>query len=916
VLLGRERELEEIDRLLTDARAGDGGAMLIVGEAGIGKTALLTAARARFGDARVIEAGGIEAEASLPYAALGEIAGPLLGSGFALPQPQSDAIRAALSLGPTPMAGERFATCAALLGLLASAAEREPVLVIVDDAHWLDPASRECLGYAARRLSGRRVALLAASRPGGRDLFVGTDAVLRLELSRLSSGDARRLLQESAPGAAPDALDSLLETAAGNPLALLELPARLSEDQRRGHSPVENVPVGGALLDAFQGRLAELPPRSRDGVLVASAAMDRELAPVVAACGDLGIDTAALEDAETAGVFRLTETQVLFSHPLFKAVAHGQASPAKRRRVHRALAQHSEPDSRAWHLAAAAIGPDAEAASRLEEAAGRATARGAHGVAADALQRAAQLSDDPDAQSRRLYAAALAAATGGAYERCAALLEPVTEIEDPRVRAQVRHMLALVTMTGGIGDVMDCSVLLSEEAERILPIDPGLAAAMYADAGLMAGVADRIELILPSAERAIAALPEGAPAMVRCQVQSLLGMGLALAGRTGAAREALDRAGAVLDGPWELSPATQSSAFGLLARVSTGQEMLLLEEIGVMTRAARETGTLGLLPYLLSVAADARQRVGDWDGAARAAAEAIEIAEEHEQLGLLPFGLVISGRLRAARGERSQAREEIERGMALAEGVEMGVILVWAHAALGFLALGDGNTEEAIAELEWVRESHRSTGTEDPTIVPWAPDLVEALTQAGRRDEAESASAQLDAQAEATGVALPRALAARCRGLIAEADFEREFESALELHAEASAPFERGRTLLAYGSRLHRARRRVDGRERLREALEVFEGLGATPWAKRTEAELTAAGAIHRDPIADPDELSPQEIRVAVAVAAGATNREVAAKLYLSPKTIEFHLGRVYRKLGIHSRTELATLVAKGKLVS
>jgi DNA-binding CsgD family transcriptional regulator len=246
----------------------------------------------------------------------------------------------------------------------------------------------------------------------------------------------------------------------------------------------------------------------------------------------------------------------------------------------------------------------------------------------------------------------------------------------------------------------------------------------------------------------------------------------------------------------------------------------------------------------------------------------------------------------------------------------MGVILVWAHAALGFLALGDGNTEEAIAELKWVRESHRSTGTEDPTIVPWAPDLVEALTQAGRRDEAESASAQLDAQAEATGVALPRALAARCRGLIAEADFEREFESALELHAEASAPFERGRTLLAYGSRLHRARRRVDGRERLREALEVFEGLGATPWAKRTEAELTAAGAIHRDPIADPDELSPQEIRVAVAVAAGATNREVAAKLYLSPKTIEFHLGRVYRKLGIHSRTELATLVAQGKLVS
>ena len=915
MLLGRERELVEIDRLLTDACAWDGRALLIVGEAGIGKTALLSAARERAGNARVIEAAGIEAEASLPYAVLGEIAGPLLEGRFELPGAQSEAIEAALALGPAPDApGDRFATCAALLTLLASAAERQPLLVIVDDAHWLDPASGECLGYAARRLAGSRVALLSASRQGARDLLAGSNAVQKLELSGLDHGDARKLLEESAPGAAPDALDSLLRTAAGNPLALLELPARLSDEQQRGHLPVENVSVGGALLDAFEGRLAALPPASRHGVVVASAAVDRELPPVIAACGDLGIGTAALEEAESAGIIRLTEARVLFSHPLFKAVAYEQAAPAERRRAHRALAEHSDPDSRAWHLAAATIGPNTEAADLLEGAAERATARGAHGVAADALQRAAQLSMDGGVQSRRLYAAALAAATGGAYERCAALLEPVKEIADPLVRARVMHILALVTMTGGIGTAMDGHSLLLEEAERILPLDPALAAAMHADAGLMAAVAGQIELILPAADKAIAALPENAPAMVSCQVHSLLGMGRALAGQTAASREALDEAGRFLGERWELSTATQSAAFGLQARVCTGQERLLLEEVTLMGKAARETGTVGLLSYLQSVAADTAYRVGDWDEAAQSSAEAIEIAEQHGQLGVLPFGLVVSGRLRAARGETQRAREEIERGLALAESVGLGVLALWGHAALGFLALGIGRADATISELLWIGEAQRRSGTADPSIVPWAPDLVEALDQAGRRDHAERATDRLDAQAEATGVALPRALAARCRGLVADSDFEQPFERSLELHAEASAPFERARTLLAFGSRLHRARRRVDGRERLREALEIFDELGATPWAQRTTAELRAAGAIRRDPVADPDELSPQEVRVALAVAEGATNKQVAARLYLSPKTIDFHLGRVYRKLGIHSRTELATLVAKGDL--
>jgi DNA-binding NarL/FixJ family response regulator/tetratricopeptide (TPR) repeat protein len=917
VLLGRESELTEIDGLLTDASEGRGRALLILGEAGIGKTALLDAARERADALRVIEVAGIEAEADLPYSALGEITAPLLDDLPTLPTAQAEAIGAALALGASPPGpGDRFATCAAFLGLLEQASEREPVLVLVDDAQWLDAPSAECLGYAVRRLEGLSVAVLAASRPSARGPLPGWSGSGRLELAGLRADDARKLLLGSAGEAAPGAVDSLLRTAAGNPLALLELPAQLSDEQLSGSAPIEHVPVRGALLEAFEGRLGALPADSRDAVLVASASLDRGLAAVVGACADLDLSTAALERAETAGVLRLDQDRVSFSHPLVRAVAYERAAPEQRRRVHRALADHSDPDSRAWHLAAAAVGPDADVADGLEGAADRAGARGAHGAAADALQRAAQLSVEPGTRSRRVYAAAVAAARGGAYDRCLALLEPATEIEDVGVRARVRHMLALVTMTGGIRSPVENRSLLLEEAERMLTIDRAAAAEMYADAALMAGASGQINLILPAARQAADALPDGAPVRTRCQVEALIGMGLALTGQTDAARTALDAAGALLVDADELSSATQSSAFALYSRVCTGQEQKLREEIAWLRGVAQETGTLGLLPYLTTLAADAAYRLGDWEAAAAEAAKAIELAEDHGQLGILPFGLAISGRLRAARGQDRQARAELDRGLALAEPVGMGSVVVHGRAALGFLALGLGGVEEAIAELEPLAAAGRAVGAEDPTMIPWGPDLVEAYAQAGRQADAQLAARELERKAEVTGVALPMAMAARCSGLVAATDYAAHFERALELHAESAVPFERGRTLLAYGSRLHRARRRVEARDRLRDALSIFQDLEARRWAERAEVELRAAGAIKRKPVADPDELSPQEIRVAKAVADGATNREVAAQLYLSPKTIDFHLGRVYRKLGIHSRTELATLVASGRLLS
>ena len=435
---------------------------------------------------------------------------------------------------------------------------------------------------------------------------------------------------------------------------------------------------------------------------------------------------------------------------------------------------------------------------------------------------------------------------------------------------------------------------------------------MFADAALLAGVSGRIGAGTPAAERAAAVVPEDASPMIRCRVHAMSGISAALTGDSGG-RQSLDEAGRLIAGIDWLSPGTQSAVLGLHARVCTGQERVLRTEIARLLELARQSDMFGLLPYLLAVSADAAYRVGDWEAAARDSTS-VTLAEEYGQRGILPFCLAVSGRLQAALGETTQARVELERAIAVAEEVGSVFVIDWGRAALGFLELGLGHAEAAIAELEQVEASAAESGLEDPTYIPWAPDLVEAYVRAGRTADAERASASLTRRAERAAAPLPLAFAARCRGLVDEAGFEAHFEEALAEHERADSPLETARTELAYGSRLHRARRRVDGRKRLRAALELFERLGARPWVERTNAELRAAGAIHRAPIADPDQLSAQEVRVAMAVAGGATNKQVAAGLFLSPKTIDFHLGRVYRKLGIHSRTELAALVAKGAL--
>jgi DNA-binding CsgD family transcriptional regulator len=915
VLLGRTRELEAIEGLLGDMRSGRGRGVLVSGEAGIGKTALLDVARERAGDVRVIAIVGIEAEAELPFAGLAEIARPLLEHLGALPAPQAGAIRAALALAehPNPI-GSRLAACEGLLGLLRAAGSEQPLLVLVDDAQWLDASSLECLGYAARRLGGARVGMLAATRtdPGGAALDGRFSD--ELPLHGLDRDDAARLLRASAGELAETAVESMLDAAAGNPLALIELPALLSEHQRRGLARFAPAPVpGGDLWEAFARRAAALGPEAGEAALVAAASFDRALVPVVGACRELGVDVRALEQAEEAGVLTLRADRVDFAHPLLRGVVYGCGSDAARRRAHAALARHADPDAAAWHLAAAVLGPSAEAGAALEAAARRATARGAHTSAADAFERAAQLSDDAGARAGRLLGAGLAAALGGDYERGTALLESVATVEQPRLRAAVWHLLALAWLSGAIRDAFSNHASLTEEAERIAGLDPAAAAQLHADAAVIATVAGDCALALESAERAMAVLPADAPAPVRRHALAMLGLGLALRGRTAEGRQALDRADRLLPELDPVSPAAQTIAFGMHARICFGRARLLRDEVLALELAAREAGGYGLMPYYLLLAADAGYRIGEWAAAERHIDEAVTSAEHSSQRGPLSLALVVRARLHAARGRPDAAHADIVAAITAAEPAGYRSIVLWARAAGGFLALGLGDAEAAIEELEAVERLVELVRMEDPLMVPWAPDLVEAYARAGRIDDARRIAGRLDAQAQRSGVAPALALAARCEGLVTEGAFDAAFERACDLHEHADAPFEAARTMLAWGSRLHRAQRRSEARDRLRAAHAALERLGARPWAERALAELRAAGGRWSRAV-DRDRLTAQETRVARAVARGATNREVAGELFLSPKTVEFHLRLVYRKLGVRSRTELARLVAEGAL--
>ncbi len=902
MLLGREQERQEIERALARAHAGASTTLALVGEPGIGKTALLDDAVARAGGMRLLRARGIESEAQIPFASLLELLRPALSLLDAIPQPQAVALEGALALRPAP-AQERFAIGAATLSLLAAYAEQGPVAIVIDDAHWLDGSSAQALLFAFRRLVADPIAVLLAVREGESSLLDGAD-LPTLRIGGLSSDDAATLL----PGLAPAAALRLHGATAGNPLALLELE---SDAHDLAFAP-EGAPVliPARIARAFVRRVGLLDEPARRALVLAATSDSGDLPLLGRAAAGLGVDVAALAGAESAGLVVLRAGVVEFRHPLARSAIYADAPAAQRREAHRALAAalpDRDVDRRAWHLAAAAVGADEAASSALAQAGARSRERSAYATAAAAFERAGRLAADPERRAGLLWEAAETAWLAGLADRAVALLD-----EARATSADTARIVEIDELAGHIathrGPVMRGHAILTAAAGRA---DPERAVAMLSEAaGACFYAGDPVEM-LAVAERARAALGSDPSPRARFLAATAMGTAQIFGGDAAAGAVSLHAAIALAEGSAELRDDLKLVpwlATGPIFLRETGAGRSLLEHA---LASARARAAVGALPFVLNLIARDLAGADRWAVAESTYREAIDLARESGQRTELVFGLAGLAWLQARRGREQECRALAAEALALAGELGARLHVVWAAAALGELELALGEEGRAVEHLERRRDLLRELAITDADLSP-AAELVDAYLRLGRVEEAERTGEEFAAAAEAKGQPWSLARALRCRGQLAGDDgLAAPFEAALAHHANTPDAFEEARTRLAYGQRLRRARRRVLAREQLRSAADTFERLDARPWADRARAELAATGETlrRRDP-STVDELTPQELQIALLLGEGRTTRETAAALFLSPKTIEYHLRHVYLKLDIHSREELAAALA------
>jgi DNA-binding CsgD family transcriptional regulator len=906
MLLGRDAERARIGALLEAARASRSGALVVRGEPGIGKTALLEDAREQATDMRVLTARGVETESNLPFAGLHQLTRSSLHLIERLPSPQADGLRGALGLADTGR-GDRFLISVACLTLLSELAEDGPVLCLVDDAQWLDAPSCDALLFVARRLGAEGIAMLFAARET-EDVHFEAPGLPAVELRPLHIRSAAELVTRHAGGAiAPPVQDVLVEQAGGNALALIELPVSLSQAQLAGEEPLpETLPLTRDVQRLFLERVGRLPEPTQLLLLVIAADDSGRLSAVMRAAETLGVSEDALAPAEQAGVVSVRGTSLELRHPLVRSAVYQRAASAERRAVHRALAEaldaELEQDQRAWHRAAAASGPDSRVADELAAAAERASHRSGHAAAAAAFERAARLSVDDGSKGKRLVAAATAAWDAGQPNRALALLEEARPVvADPQTRAQLEHVRGVVQFRcGGLLEAFDTLVGGSVIAASL---DVRKALEMLFDAANAAATAGDYERVAEAGTRA-AGLPPTGDDVDGVLVGLLIGIGSLQRGESAhelsRVLDAIAR-GDEFDEPRWLIWASGGAQF-------VGDRALAAEFLRRAISSARASGkrerlASALVSFVLDGLIQGRHSVlGE-------ASEGLTLTREAGLENLTTLFLATHAWFAAVRrqGEecRTYAAEAKER--ARTSGTGLGAAL--SDWALSIADLTIGQPAEAAARLDAMRAAPAGAGHPYIGLLSM-PDLVEAYVRTGERERAGSALAGLEGFAEPEGPGWARALAARCQALLARGeDAEREFERALGLHAEADRAFDRARTALLYGEFLRRERRRIDARAQLRAALEVFEQLGAAAWAHRARVELRASGesARRRDP-STIDDLTPQELQIARFVAEGLSNKEVAAQLFLSPRTIEYHLRHVFRKLGITSRTQLARL--------
>jgi DNA-binding CsgD family transcriptional regulator len=902
-LQGRKFERHIIDQVVDGLGSGGGESVLLLGETGIGKTALLRYAADRAGTARVLATGGVPAESALPFAGLHALLGPVLDLLPELPARQQAALSAAFALSPATGV-DVFALAAGTFHLLAAAARERPLVVLVDDLQSLDATSREALLFAARRTPGEGIATLLAATvdaPG-----CGAENGLRAHrVPRLDPESAHALLLRASPAPVDQSVaDRLVDAAAGLPLALVDLPAALTPAQLAGAAPVRDpLPAGPEARRVFGPRLAALDPAVRAALLVAAAAGDAGSGPTIDAVAALGIDIAALAAAEAAGVVRMEEHGIVFRNPLMRSVTYHEATPANRRAAHRALAAVTGHVPRAWHLGAAALRPDEQTADELERTAAREAAHLPVPEAAQLVERAAELTGPESRRAARLVSAAEAWQLAGAGDRVRELVDRAGRLtDDLAVRGRAQDVLAREELRRGRAG--QAHRQLAREAARVRGAAPAVAAALLLDAAAAARLAGDTAAALVAVRQArlVSGAESGALVVEHAAV-------LACAGQLTEARALLDERRADLEKEVLAGGGHRTLWTGLpplLARLGELDAALLL--VDELVARCRLLDVTGLLPGLLVTRAELHLRAGDWDTSRADAAEATATADRLGQHGDLAAAQVCLARIAAARGARAECAGCLARARDLRSRGRLGVLAVPVEAAEGLLELGEGDHEAAYARLEEIVRQVEAGRAPDPGAVCWLPDFVEAAVWVARPEEARRVLAAVSPHA--AGSPPFAAAVARSRALLAAGTDAAEewFRTALRVDDSGAEPFERARDELCYGEWLRRRDRAGEAAPRLAAARATFENLGAAPWARRALSEVDGVVTGARATLPS---LTEQERRVTLLVGRGATNREAARELFLSTKTIEFHLRSVYRKLGVRSRAELANLVGR-----
>ena len=890
MLYGRNEQMAAIGRLLEGMRSGRAGVLVLRGEAGIGKTALLDAAEAEAAGAQVLRVTGVESEAELPFAALHALMLPALDEIGALTERQAMALRGAFGMAEAAVA-DRFLVGLGVLSLVAELAEARPVLLVVDDAHWLDRASAEALMFAARRLHAERAAVIVASRyePVG----AGLPGLPELRVGGLDRASAERLL--AGAGLVAAARDQLIAEAAGNPLALIELSRGLSAGERAGSITPLALPAAslvGRVQAAFLARARALPEAGRRAVLIAALGGMAGLAEVSRAIAAAGGSLTDLAAAERAGLLRVTPAGVIFSHPLVRAAILAGSDVGERMAGHRALAGVLEDDRRPWHLAALAAGPDEEIATGLDAAARRAGQRGSRAAMSAAYERAAGLSAGPAERGRRLALAAEAAFDAGQLTRAADLAAQAEELAaEPASAAALAWVRAMLCREAG--READAAGFLLDAAALPGAGDPAIALTMVMSAVLFLWAVGASPARAELERRAAAMLPLSAGGLLEfLQAMWRLQTGDTLSPVT--VPELPDPGS--LPAYARLHLLIFYAMLGDLAAFGSHAEGLAAE--------FRDAGMPGRLAYALAELSVAKIYQGELLDAAASVEDGLRLATDTGQTALAGDFASLAAVLAAATGDEEACRVRVAQVRDLSARASGGSLTA-ADYALAMLDLGSGRYQSALDRIQAITAGPSA----DPAAVLYVyPDHVEAAIRAGRPDLAARPLAQFTTWASAIGQRWATAVAARCAALSADDDHaEPLYQQAIAAHEGDGRPIELAHTRLLYGEWLRRNQRRADAREHLLAAASTFARAGARPWQERAESELRAAGAAPpavspADPLA---RLTPQELQVVRLAATGASNKQIGAQLFLSPRTVGYHLYKAFPKLGVTTREEL-----------